>query len=48
MLQFNPGRRQIGPLYKSVFQSQPPSSLSAFIETRTAFIDTGLDKGGPP
>lgn len=31
MLQFNPGHRQIGPLYKSIFQSQPPSfSLSAF------------------
>jgi len=42
-----PGHRQIGLLHKSVFQSQPPSfSLSAFIETRTAFIDTGLDKRG--
>jgi hypothetical protein len=31
MLQFNPGHRQIGPLYKPIFQSQPPSfSLSAF------------------
>jgi len=31
MLQFNPGHRNIGPLQKPVFQSQPPSfSLSAF------------------
>ena len=47
MLQFSPGRGQIGPLYNSVVQSQPPSfSLLAFIETHTAFIDTGLDKRG--
>ncbi|KAF4630736.1 hypothetical protein G7Y89_g7402 [Cudoniella acicularis] len=31
LLQFNPGHRLISPLYKPVFQSQPPSfSLSAF------------------
>lgn len=44
-----PDTGPIGPLYNSVFQSQPPSfSLSTFTETRTAFIDTSLDKRSSP